>query len=106
MEVARGVPGNNSITILMKSKGQSLQEAVDHVGGWIKSLLDQYLADKAKLPSFGALVDEAVQKYIFGMENWIIGNIIWCLETPRYFGRDFQEVKKTLVVKLQAPETE
>ncbi len=46
-------------------------------------------------------VDENVQKYLFSIAQWYAGNLIWSFETPRYFGLELEEVKKSLVVNVK-----
>lgn len=62
--------------------------------------MDQFLSDKAALPSFGPGVDADVKAYILGLEYWIIGNIHFSYEGPRYFGDDREEIRRTRVVRL------
>ncbi len=46
-------------------------------------------------------MDNDVHKYIFSVAKWYIGNLVWSFETPRYFGAERDEVKKTLVVNVK-----
>lgn len=85
----------------MKEMNISLQGAADHVGMLFKDLMDDFLKCKANLPSFGPEWDDVVPKLIALLEAWIIGNILWSFETPRYFGADAAEVKETRVVKCR-----
>lgn len=71
------------------------------LGGEFRSRLDLFLEDQHKLPSFGANVDGEVKKYIFGLTQWVIGNLIWSFETPRYFGVERDRVKETLLVYVK-----
>ena len=95
-----GHTGNNVMTVLMKDKQCSLQEAADHVGTHFKQLMESFEADKARLPSWGPELDAVVAKYVMAMETWVVGNCDWSFETQRYFGVQREEVKRTLVVKL------
>jgi hypothetical protein len=77
MEQAKGHTGNNIVTVLMKAKNLSLQGASDYVGHHYKHLMDDYLENKNRLPSFGDdKLDEDVWRYIEAMENWPIGNLV------------------------------
>jgi hypothetical protein len=77
MEQAKGHTGNNIVTVLMKAKNLSLQGASDHVGHHYKHLMDDYLKNKTRLPSFGDnKLDEDVRHYVKAMENWPIGNLV------------------------------
>lgn len=102
MERAKGLDGNNFITVAMQDKGLKLQDAADYVGQEFKARLDQFLRDEKLVPTFGKSVDEDVQKYVFSISQWCIGNLIWSFETPRYFGNEHDEVKNTLVVKVKS----
>ncbi|EJD45635.1 terpenoid synthase [Auricularia subglabra TFB-10046 SS5] len=104
VERATGLAGNNFVTVLMKNKGLSLQQASDYIGEHYKSLVDQYFSARAALrtQSFGdAQMDQDVERYINEMSNWAIGNVVWSFETKRYFGdSDFKEIKRTQCVPL------
>ncbi|KAI5116559.1 hypothetical protein M0805_000470 [Coniferiporia weirii] len=91
---------SNIITVVMKEKGLALQEAIDYVGTEFQEFITQFIADKAALPSFGAVVDGHVRGYVSGMEDWIAGYLQFSFETPRYFGPDRKEIEKTHIVKL------
>lgn len=51
---------NNILTVLQREKGFDLQAASDYVGVHFKELADEFEANKARLPSFGAELDEVV----------------------------------------------
>ncbi|KAI5116915.1 hypothetical protein M0805_002120 [Coniferiporia weirii] len=91
----------NVVTVIMKEKGFTLQQAVDYAGAEFQALLGQFATDKEALPSFGAAVDADLRNYIFGLENWIVGNLMFSFDTPRYLGEERKEVEKTLIVKLR-----
>lgn len=94
------------MTILMEDKGISLQEASDYIGEEFKRILNQLIEDIEALPSFGPTVDDAVQKYIYSIKHWVIGNLIWSFESQRYFGTEHLEIKRTLVVNVRPREVE
>lgn len=91
--------GNNYVTVVMREKGLGLQEAADFVAAQFKERLEQFVEDRKNIRSFGEDVDQDVQKYVFSISQWCIGSIVWSFKTPRYFGDDYEEVKRTLVVK-------
>jgi len=73
MEQSRGLTGNNIVTVLMKEKKISLQEASDFIGDHCDLLLNRYLtARKALSPSIG--VDAAL--FIESIGQWMIGNLV------------------------------
>lgn len=104
MEQAKGHTGNNIVTVLMRQKKISLQEASDLIGAHFAALMNRFVEVKKQLPSFGAALDDAVAKYVVAMEHWVIGNLEWSFESQRYFGAEHTRVKETLVVVLSPAE--
>ena len=101
MEQAKGHTGNNIITILCHEKNIDIQAASDYVGIYFGQLMDRFVAEKVRLPSFGSALDTAVARYVDAMGQWVIGNLEWSFETKRYFGVDHAEVRRTRVVSLR-----
>ena len=85
----------------MKAKGLSLQAASDYIGEYYKELMEQYLTDKAHMPSFSDTVDGDVTRYITALQNWPIGYLEWSFETVRYFGPRYSEAKRTRLITLK-----
>lgn len=106
MEQARGIGGNNIVTVLMKAKRVNLQTAVDLAGEHFQKLMDKFMEGKKALPSWGVTVDAAVAAYVGAMEHWVVGNLDWSFETQRYFGPHHAEVKRSLLVTLRPQEVE
>ncbi|KAH8100908.1 terpenoid synthase [Cristinia sonorae] len=100
MEQSMGHTTNNILTVLMKEKHLDLQGAADFVGAHFKVLMARFLEDKARLPSWGPDMDAKVAQFVMASEMWIIGNLNWSFETPRYFGSQREQVRKTMVVQL------
>ena len=65
--------GSNVMTVLMKEKGISLQEASDYVGNYCSHLLDTYLKARKQLPE--SLGPEAAQ-FIHSISQWMIGSVV------------------------------
>ena len=109
MEHFQGLEGSNLINVLMHHEGLGLQEATDKIGKLFQELVDTFIRGKSTLPSFAALpdgyngVDEDVSKLVHSMEQWVIGNLTWSFETPRYFGAEGNNVSRTLIVSIQSP---
>ncbi|CUA76131.1 hypothetical protein RSOLAG22IIIB_12060 [Rhizoctonia solani] len=78
----------------------ALQDAVNYVNQLIEQRVQDYLATRAKLPSFGAHLDGEVARYVKGVEYSIQACIEWSLMTTRYFGTDAETVKETGVVNV------
>jgi len=91
---------HNMIVILMKYHGHDLQGAVDYVGDLCAQTIDTFVENRSKLPSWGPEVDDMVQRYVMGLQDWIVGSLHWSFMTHRYFAMNGGEVKKTRFVKL------
>ncbi|KAG8727175.1 hypothetical protein FRC11_013765 [Ceratobasidium sp. 423] len=102
IEFARG-DVHNFVCVAMEHNNLGVQEAIEYVDRRIRQRVDEYVAAKDKLPSFGPGLDEQVAKYIQGIEYFVQGFIDWSFITPRYFGDEAKEVKETGIVKLVAP---
>jgi len=106
VERAKGVGGSNLLTVAMKEKGLTAQEAANFVGKEIGTRLRDFLEDRKALPSFGEKVDGDVEKYVSSIALWYIGSLVWSFESYRYFGAERKEVKKSLVVVLKEHDEE
>lgn len=99
-EQAGGHSANNLITVIEKEWGVGLQEAFDMAGQFFKNYVEEFVTCKELLPSWGPEVDEAVSRYITGLECLVSGGIEWCFGGPRYFGDSVEEVRRTRGVAL------
>jgi len=99
-EQVKGIAVNNIFTVVMKERKYTLQQAADYIGEEHRRLIAEMVDAAARMPSFGAKVDEGVQKYVYSMEQGVIGNVIWCLETPRYFGVREAPLQRDRLVRL------
>lgn len=90
----------NLVPLAMKELGLGLQVAVDYVDKRIQTALDEYVALKAALPSWGAEADEALAKYLAGCEYGVSAFIHYGFNSMRYFGEELEEVKSTFWVTL------
>jgi hypothetical protein len=100
MEQAKGHTGNNIVTVLMKERGCDLRTASDLIGVHYAELMESYVADRERLPSFGPQIDDDVRLCVRAMENWPVGNLEWSFETNRYFGPLHDEIRHTRQVVL------
>lgn len=58
---------------------------------------------KTRLPSFGPEIDAMFKDYVYALDCWIAGEIVYCHYIPKYFqvGPDTnEEVMKTHIVTL------
>ena len=101
MEQSKGLEGNNILTVLMETKGFNLQEAADHAGVLFGDLTNRFVAERKKLPSWGPDLDRDINRYVDEIGHWVVGNLCWSFETPRYFGPALEDVKRTRIVKLR-----
>ncbi|KAJ6526274.1 isoprenoid synthase domain-containing protein [Mycena vulgaris] len=99
VEQSRG-DTHNMIIILMEYHGHTLQTAMDYVGELCRSTIDAFMRDRASLPSWGPEVDAMVERYVEGLEAWIVGSLHWSFMTERYFGKSAANVKNTRLVSL------
>ncbi|EJC98071.1 terpenoid synthase [Fomitiporia mediterranea MF3/22] len=111
LEYARGIEGYNVINIIMQGNSDkflNIQEAMDRVAIYFKQFGETFficteglLRTHSSSSSIGSeKIDEAVRAYMFGLEQWVYGNLSWSFDTKRYFGGLNEEVKRTGVVKL------
>lgn len=91
---------HNMIPILMVHHGHTLQSAVDYVGELCRQTIDNFIADRKRLPSWGPEIDGMVNRYVEGLQDWIVGSLHWSFVTTRYFGKDGAEIKKHRIIKL------
>jgi len=101
MEQAKGHSGNNVVTVLMKEKQIDLQTAADEVGVHFGVLMKRFIANKARLPSWGASVDFVIARYVKALGHWVSGNLQWSFETQRYFGANHRRIKTTRLITLR-----
>ena len=100
MERSREIDAANIIAILMKHKGYTLQQAVDHAGKAFTDLVRRLLEARQNFPRFGPEIDRAVSRYIDAIETWVVGSLDWSFASKRYFGQASEDVKKMRIVKL------
>lgn len=91
------------IVVVMRQHGLDLQGAVDFVGNMCKQSIDRFEADHKLLPSWGPKVDEEVQRYVEGLQDWIVGSLHWSFDTTRYFGQEGAAIKANRIVQLSCP---
>jgi hypothetical protein len=88
------------IPVLMDRRGYTLQEAVDYVGELCRQCIERFEEQRKQLPSWGPELDAAVDKYVMGLQHWIVGSLHWSFDSERYFGKTGMEVKRTRIVNL------
>ncbi|KAF8970534.1 isoprenoid synthase domain-containing protein [Flammula alnicola] len=76
----------NLVCCIMMERGVELQEGIDILTEMLDARVTEYLALKAKLPSFGPVVDSELAKYHAALENFVQGTVVWYYMSPRKFG--------------------
>ncbi|EJD02130.1 terpenoid synthase [Fomitiporia mediterranea MF3/22] len=105
VEQARG-DTHNMIIILETRYGMELQDAMDYVGEMCRVTMENFVANKARVPSFGCpQLDRDVAGYVQGLQDWIVGALHWSFMSKRYFGTEGAEIKKHRYVKLLPKKT-
>ena len=61
------------VAILINYRGHTLQSAIDYVGDLCDQTIAGFERDRAQLPSWGPEIDGMVEKYVEGLQNWIVG---------------------------------
>jgi alpha-muurolene/germacrene-A/gamma-muurolene synthase len=61
------------IVILMRYHGHTLQGAMDYIRDLCKRTIDDFNDHRKKIPSWEPEVDDMVQRYVEGLQNWIVG---------------------------------
>ncbi|KAF7363995.1 Terpene cyclase [Mycena sanguinolenta] len=102
VEQSRG-DTQNMIIILMKYHGYTLQSAVDYVGELCRSTIETFQRDRVSVPYWGPEIQEMVERYVQGLESWMVGSLHWSFKTERYFGKSAADVKNTRIVTLRSP---
>ena len=67
----------NLITLLMKTKHCSIQQAMDRIGDMIHDCYRQWYMALAELPSYGEKVDREVMKFVEVCRSMAHGNLYW-----------------------------
>ncbi|KAG1882204.1 isoprenoid synthase domain-containing protein [Suillus subluteus] len=103
---AMGHTSNNIVTVLMREKDASVQEAADCIGVVFEQLMTRFLKDKSRLPSWGADIDRDVALYVEALTRWVGGNLVWSFQCSRYFGTANNVALLTRLVTLYPKDIE
>ncbi|CAF1231969.1 unnamed protein product [Adineta steineri] len=95
----------NLVSVLMHADPSlNIQQAIDRAGQMVIDRYADFERVQSELISWGTKIDTQVEKFVNGLAASIIGTIVWSFGTPRYFGTEREEVKRTRRVTLLAPE--
>ena len=75
---------------------------MDEAGQMITQRYMDFLSVRQLLPSWGAEIDVQVKLYVDALASGVIANAVWSFETPRYFGEEREQVKRTRQITLLA----
>lgn len=103
MEQSRGLATHNVVTIVMHEFDLDHAGAMDWLEAHNKEDVKLFLANYARLPSWGKDIDVRLKKYIDGLGYWVRGNDCWSFEGQRYFGAQGPEIQKSRWAGLQPP---
>jgi hypothetical protein len=97
----------NLVNVVVRERGMSLQESINFVGDMIKHSMAEFQVEKALIPRWGDFaIDDQVDAYVRGIEYWARGCFEWSFHTPRYFGAELEEIKRTRIVTVWKKELE
>ncbi|KAJ6564020.1 terpenoid synthase [Mycena capillaripes] len=103
VEQSRGDDQHNMVTVAMREKNLSVQQAVDHVGEQYQQICRAFCEDMKNMPTFSGPLDNMATEYAAGMSLWVYTNIKWSFASERYFGRDGLLIEKHRRVRLLDP---
>ncbi|CAF1368352.1 unnamed protein product [Adineta steineri] len=83
----------------------SIQQAMDQASQMVIDVYAHFERLRRQLLSWEADIDAQIEKFVDGMGKLLRGNLRWSFETPRYFGSEREEVKRTKCIKLLPPKT-
>ncbi len=63
------------IVIMMVHHGMTLQEAVDYVGDRCRETIDAFIECTKHVPKWGGKIGKDVEKYVQGLQDWIVGYV-------------------------------
>ncbi|CAF1417373.1 unnamed protein product [Adineta steineri] len=94
----------NLISVLMHADPSlNIQQAIDRAGQMVIDRYADFQRVRSELISWGTKIDTQVEKFVNGLGIVIVGTAVWSFETPRYFGAEREEVKRTRRVTLLPP---
>lgn len=91
---------HNTIHILQRERKLTLQESFDFAGELLKQAVQRWYWTQQHLPSFGEHGDQQVQRYLEGLLDQVKANLHWSFASGRYFGKDSEEARKTMVLEI------
>jgi len=95
----------NLVHVVANELRLSQEDALAHGIDLVNAELDQFVAARDQLPSFGAESDERLRRWIFGMQTWMRGNIDFSIRSRRFNAPDspFRELRHTRTISMEIP---
>jgi hypothetical protein len=85
VEQSRGDIHNMAI-VLMHGENLSVQQAMNRVGEWYHQRTRDFVNAMADLPIVESKkVQVDIQKYVWGLGNWVTANYEWSFESERFW---------------------
>jgi hypothetical protein len=82
----------------------SIQDALNEAGRMVIQRYIDFQRVRNELPSWGKEIDDQVNVFVDALASGIIANAVWSFETPRYFGNERENVKRTRRIQLLTSE--
>ncbi|KAH0833872.1 isoprenoid synthase domain-containing protein [Lanmaoa asiatica] len=93
----------NLVFCIMHERNVGLQAAIDILTEMLAQRVEYYVEMKSQLPSFGPDVDRELARYLYALENFVQGTVLWYYLSPRYFRGVDVTNRDNLVVPLFKP---
>ncbi|KDR79649.1 hypothetical protein GALMADRAFT_137443 [Galerina marginata CBS 339.88] len=91
----------NLVCCIMVEQKVELQEAIEVLIDMLERRIDDYTKLKARLPSFGSLVDDELARYNIAIEHFIKGSAAYYYSTTRYFATQDAAANESLIIDLK-----
>ncbi|KAF5346639.1 hypothetical protein D9758_013207 [Tetrapyrgos nigripes] len=101
-EQAVGDDIHNIVSVIMKEKDCTVQQAMDHVGRIYVGIRDDFMENYKNLPVYEEPLNSLVHEYCWGMGQWVTTNIKWSFKSERYFGKNGLSIMTHRRVALRA----
>ncbi|KIJ31868.1 hypothetical protein M422DRAFT_266350 [Sphaerobolus stellatus SS14] len=99
-ERAHGLHGHNLVTAVMQEKRLGVQDAITYSGEMFHNTAREFMQTIQNLPQFTPEDDKGLREHTLSMINWIVALDEWSLLTPRYFGNQRFQVRRTRMIEL------
>lgn len=66
----------------MHERDVGLQEAINILTDMLNQRVNDYIKLKSELPSFGADVNAELERYLYALENFVQGTVLWYYLSP------------------------